>query len=102
VDDPTEEEQQAWLDYWLEESRVYHERLDRILAAHALAQANPGCEVCQMIAGHEITPKDVPEFLDAVDRAGPLLGARVTVCGIWSLSTSDVADHQAGHTRSPE
>jgi hypothetical protein len=98
VGEPTDEEMQAWVDYWKEQSRLYHERLDRTLAVYKLAEANPGCDVCAHV--REIKPRDVPEFLDALDRAGPLLGERVAVGEVWSFPTADVAAHHAGHTRS--
>jgi len=98
-EEPTDAEKDAWVEMWLERSRLYWIDVNRILAAQAMAEANPGCDVCAHVT--ETKARDVSEFLDQVERAGPLLGARVTVGGVWSFPTADVADHQAGHGGQP-
>jgi hypothetical protein len=96
VDDWSNEER-AWLDRQMERSRIYHERLAIITEAWDTATAHEAdCDVCAHIL--TMIPRDVPEFVAAFDRAGPVLDQeRITVGGIWSFPRKDFLWHGSGH-----
>jgi hypothetical protein len=91
------DEARAWVEYWYEVGRQHREMMARIVAAFDTAGAHEAdCDVCAHIL--TMVPRDVPDFLDAFDRAGPVLDhALITVGGIWSFPRRDFLWHERRH-----
>jgi hypothetical protein len=96
VDDWSDEDR-AWFDLQMERSRIYHERLAIIIDVQNTATDHEAdCDVCAHIL--TMIPRDVPEFVAAFDRAGPVLDdQRVTIGGIWSFPRRDFLWHESRH-----
>ena len=73
--------------------------MDLIQDALVVASINRAkCDVCAHI--FEMTPRDVPDFLAAFDRSGPVLDQdRITVGGIWTFARRDFLYHESDHGR---
>lgn len=85
------------LDRWIAISNDYHARLAVILDATETASEHEGdCEVCAVIL--EIKPRDVPDFLAALEHVGPILGQEsITVGGVWTFSREAYLWHESQH-----
>ena len=90
-------EERAWVDGQLAISAEYHARLTDIIRAYAAAMVHQGdCDVCHAIL--DMVPRDVPDFIAAFDRAGPVLGQeRITVGGVWTFDRAAYLWHESQH-----
>ena len=91
------EDEDAWLEQQLAISRDFHARLAIITEAFTTATAHEyDCDVCAHIL--TMIPIDVPEFVAAFDRTGPVLDHdRIEVGGIWTFTRRDFLWHESRH-----
>ena len=99
MEDDSDEDLAAWVEYWVEVGRQHRAMMDLIQDALVVASINRAeCDVCAHIV--EMTPRDVPDFLAAFDRSGSVLDQdRITVGGIWTFARRDFLYHESDHGR---
>jgi hypothetical protein len=92
-----DEGEEAWLERQLAVSRDYHARLAIITEAVDTATSHErDCDVCAHIL--TMIPGDVPGFVAAFDRAGPVLNHDLIEVGdIWSFTRRDFLWHESRH-----
>jgi hypothetical protein len=86
-------------------SDAYHAELSIITAAFAMATEHEAdCDVCAAII--DMVPRDVPAFIAALDRVGPMSGPLapepVTVGGVWTFSRDAILWHESQHGACPQ